>query len=1034
LLRHLGQGFLQERRNHALRAALRDGTLPLQEYYRELLRVIYRMLFMFIAEDKDLLFARTTPEQARSRYRRFYSMDRLRRLAGRRPGARHLDLWRGLALVWDRVNTETGYPQLGLPPLNGFLWSPAATAHLDGADLANVDLLDAVRALAFTRQDDVRRPVDFRNMGPEELGSVYESLLELQPEINADAGAFRLLETGTERRATGSHYTPTPILKRVLDFAVTPQIERCMKAPDPAAALLELRILDPACGSGHFLIAAAHRIARPLASVRTGELEPSPEHVHAALRDVVARCLYGVDYNPMAVELCKVALWIETFEPGKPLSFLDHHIQCGNSLIGVPLGTTVARNRAAVDGRRAELRAEIEQAKEKALKLGEISAAEASGERLKELRKELVNTTYDSWADAIPDDAFKAVGDDDRDVAKKAVAANKKARKTQQMEIGFGPVEVSLPPELVAQLDAIGAGAESTVAEVTVRATRYEEAIRHLAYLHALELADTWTAAWFWPLRPGAPPAPTQGYFMTLQAQAGSLPEPMSALVQRETRTRRIFHYELAFPEVFTAARGGFDLVLGNPPYLGGMRISGAYGDKVLHFLKGQSPEARGRTDLAAYFVRRGFDLLRAGGDLSLITTNSINEGDTLAAGLGTVAAWGGSIVNAVRSEPWEGEAAVSVSILHLHSGAWSGPCTLDGQLCEYIEPSLSTAGGGTGKRLTENQAVMFKGVNPLGRGFRISASEAAGMIDRQPAAQDVLFPLVGADELTGDPAFENLDWFFNFGERTAEEARLYAEPFARVEHLVKPTREAVDARGRFRVKSPRQREQWWLYVARAVELTRRLAGQQRVIAIPEVSKVMLPVMAPGNAVFLQTVFVIPSADWHLFGLLSSAFHWLWAAMPGHASSLETRPRYHGRRCFETFPRIPADAEVAHLGHQLHESRATVMGARRVDFTDLYNLVNDPACGDPDVRLIRGAHAALDAAVATAYGWHELLPDLMHGHHETQRFGVRWTVPAQVQREIERRLLRLNLERAAMGGVAVAEGEADEEAEAVDAA
>jgi len=352
----LGQGFVADVRNEALREKLRSGALSRDDYYRQLLRIVYRLLFLFVAEDRDLLHPRTASDKARDRYRRFYSLSRLRDMALKLRGSKHGDLWHGLSLVFAGLGNPDGCPTLGLVGLGSFLWNaaetpdlagPAEAAALSGAGLqpanavhiANDDLLLAIRALAYVQQDNILRTVDYRNLGSEELGSVYESLLELHPDIDLDAHHFTLATAaGNQRKTSGSYYTPDSLVQCLLDSALDPVVEdrlKGQKGPAAEAAILALTVCDPACGSGHFLIAAAHRLARHLARIRTGESEPSPEDHQTALRDVIARCIYGVDLNPMAVELCKVSLWMEAIEPGKPLSFLDHHIKCGNSLLGV---------------------------------------------------------------------------------------------------------------------------------------------------------------------------------------------------------------------------------------------------------------------------------------------------------------------------------------------------------------------------------------------------------------------------------------------------------------------------------------------------------------------------------------------------------------------------------------------------------------------------------------------------------------------------------------------------------------------------
>ena len=294
---------------------------------------------------------------------------RLRHLAGRIKGSRHGNLWRQFRLLADALSGEPDFEsarrRLALPALGSFLWSPESTPELSDAELTNLDFLEALRHLAFTRQNKVLRPVDYRNLGTEELGGVYEGLLALTPRVSGDGADFTFAEfAGNARKTSGSYYTPDSLVQRLLDSALDPVVKEARRGKsgaDTERAILDLKICDPAVGSGHFLVGAAHRLARHLARVRAhaaGESEPSPLLYQHALRDVIGRCLYGVDMNPMAAELCRVSLWLEALEPGKPLSFLDHHIRVGNSLLGttpelIEAGTA-RRGVQAAAGRRPE--------------------------------------------------------------------------------------------------------------------------------------------------------------------------------------------------------------------------------------------------------------------------------------------------------------------------------------------------------------------------------------------------------------------------------------------------------------------------------------------------------------------------------------------------------------------------------------------------------------------------------------------------------------------------------------------------------
>lgn len=518
-LTHLGTGFLSHPRNEELRAAFRSGELTKEDYYRELLRLVYRLLFLFVAEDRDVLLLPETKPEPPERYERYYSTARLRRMAANKAGSKHGDLWQGLHLVMDKLWRD-GCEELALPALGSFLWSPEAVGSLEGCELQNAHLLEATRSLAFVADAKVRRPIDFRNLGSEELGSVYESLLELHPQVDNAAGRFRL-ETapGHERKVTGSYYTPTSLITELMNSALDPLLDEQQRADDPEEALLSLKVCDPACGSGHFLIAAANRIAKRVATVRTGEGEPSPDETRRALRDVIGRCIYGIDVNEMAVELCKVSLWLEALEPGKPLSFLDHRIACGNSLLG---------------------------------------------------------TTPKLLEDGIPDDAFKALTGDDKDVVKALKKRNKEERSGQgTLELGVDPGKLAEP--LGAELRAIDALDDTSIEGVREKEERWEKLREGAEAAHAKLVADAWCAAFVTSKQKGVPPI-TQGVLTRLEEGPDRVSAETRDEIERLAAKYRFLHWHLAFPDVFRLEgndpphpaagwHGGFDLVCGNPPW-----------------------------------------------------------------------------------------------------------------------------------------------------------------------------------------------------------------------------------------------------------------------------------------------------------------------------------------------------------------------------------------------------------------------------------------------------------------------------------
>jgi hypothetical protein len=525
----LGKGFLRHPHNQRLHGDLADNVLDRQDYYRELLRLAYRLIFLFSAEDRGVLLDPAAPDAARDRYRRFYATRRLRDLAGASRGGPHGDLWQALRTVMSGL--DDGCAPLALPALGSFLWSKEALPHLDRCELANADLLAAIRALSYLERHKQRFPVSWRTVAADELGSIYESLLELHPKLDVGAGVFELTTAaGNERKKTGSYYTPTSLVDCLLDSALDPVIDAAAKGKpraDAEAALLALKIVDPACGSGHFLVAAARRLARRLATVRTGDDEPSPRELQRALRDVVGRCIYGVDLNEMAVELCKVALWMEAVEPGKPLSFLDAHIRHGNALIGAT-PALIARG--------------------------------------------------------IPNEAWDPIEGDDKAVARALKKRNREARKAAeksgQSDMFSVVASSGATTELATVASAALAGGDDVVADVRARKRRWEAMQSSQVFRDATLVADAWCAAFVWPKQEGAlaAEAPTEDAFARTRKDPAAASKQLRREVGKLASQYTFFHWHLAFPDVFTprpptsdddafGVDGGFDCVLGNPPW-----------------------------------------------------------------------------------------------------------------------------------------------------------------------------------------------------------------------------------------------------------------------------------------------------------------------------------------------------------------------------------------------------------------------------------------------------------------------------------
>ncbi|EOD67656.1 Eco57I restriction-modification methylase domain-containing protein [Amycolatopsis vancoresmycina] len=536
----LGTGFARHPANGALNRRLASGELLAEDYKRSVLRLVYRLLFWFVAEDRNVLLDPAAPQEVRKRYDTYFSARRLRDRARRGSTDQHEDLWESVHLVFVGLGLEQGRPELGVPGIGGIFAritrdgdtaiEPSRPDELDepleGMRLTNEALITAVRHLAIVDSAGQRRQVDFLNLDSEELGSVYESLLELHPAYDPDEQVFGLTAAaGNERKTTGSYYTPSSLTEALLDSALDPVLDDAVQGIDAAdaqvEALLNVTVCDPACGSGHFLVAAARRIARRVAQLRSGENEPSPKLVRHAMREVVSRCVYGVDINETAAELAKVSLWLEAVEPGFPLPFLDANIRVGNSL----LGTTPA----------------------------------------------LIDK-------GIPKEAFKALIGDDKDAVRAIVKRNaEQAEGIFDLFASDGPLIVNT--EIAEHTRELVRTDARSLTDVYVQRARLRDIDGER--LSAKRVADAWCSAFVQPkTKETALQAVVQSTLDWIKGDPDTLERAHTAsMVEKLARDYRFFHWHVEFPHIFavletgsnvngsTGWQGGFSCVLGNPPW-----------------------------------------------------------------------------------------------------------------------------------------------------------------------------------------------------------------------------------------------------------------------------------------------------------------------------------------------------------------------------------------------------------------------------------------------------------------------------------
>lgn len=514
-LKVLGSGFLEA--NPDLATKLKSGEINLTDWFNELLRLVYRLIFMMVAEDRNLLHPEKAKPEPRTLYADGYSLTALRTQCVRAATwDKHYDRFEGIKIVFRAL--AHGEERLALPALDG-LFAEDKLPHLQTARLRNKAFMEAIYRLSWLSDKNGMVPVNWRAMETEELGSVYESLLELQPQLGDDGKTLVFAseaaeQKGNQRKTTGSYYTPDSLVQALLDTALDPVLDKTeAEADNPAAALLKLSIIDPACGSGHFLLAAARRIATRLARIRT-EGTPSLADFRHALRDVARCCIHGVDRNPMAVELTKVALWIETVDPGLPLGFFDAQIRCGDSLLGV-----------------FDLKA---------------------------------------LQDGIPDAAYKPLTGDDKDTAKYYLQVNKDTKKGQGgFDFGTGQATMPTTKPLALDFSAFRDLPEDTVEQIDAKSKRFEDLHKDQLSIRARAAADLYVAAFLLPKTGGVRSATPTHTVPTTEDVWRALDQgklhPLMTEAMKASQRNRAFHWPLEFPDIMQ--RGGFDVVLGNPPW-----------------------------------------------------------------------------------------------------------------------------------------------------------------------------------------------------------------------------------------------------------------------------------------------------------------------------------------------------------------------------------------------------------------------------------------------------------------------------------
>lgn len=828
---------------------------------------------------------------------------------------------------------------------------PAATAPsksaLTKAIRDNAKVEDAERALRAVTTDE-----QLRDRLRAFIGIIRRDLRN-RPLVVVPGGVI-VVETPS-RATAGAHYTPRSLAEEVIRYALEPlvydpgphqQVDGWV--PVSSDRILDLKIADIACGSGAFLVAAARYLAARLVEAWLNERvavgTPHEQQTHA-IRTIVATCLYGADINAMAVEMCKLSLWLVSLDSKLPFSFVDDKILHGNSLIGL------------TDARQLKLKHVNPNATGHQMSLLELDVDGVLRQAAR-LRQKLATEV------------------DNSDPQRSAATKRRQWRDYQQ---------------LTAQLTDI---ADAVIAAGLRLGGKPGKALRE-AYenlLIAIERAY-----------PGVGGTPDRTMLDKI-LDAGLAPT-----VETDYERWKPLHWILAVPDVME--RGGFDAIVGNPPFLGGQKLTGAMGTNIRDwFVNILAKNTKGSADLVGYFFLRAMSLITERGNLGLIATNTVWQGDTREVGLDRMVANGFTITRAVQSRPWQAGAAVE------HAAMWGTrqlvsdavPRVADDVKVARITALLEGAGQveGSPMRLTDNTGIAFQGCNLLGTGFVLDSEDVATMMEADPKNSEVIFPYLNGVDLNTDPATSSLRWVIDFNDRCEKCARRYTAPFRRVEELVRPLRA--------RNKNKQRREIWWRFTRTAPKMRSAIARLPQVIVLVQTSSTQIPVLVERNQVFNHKLVVFASDDPGLLALLSSSVHRIWATCWG--STLKGDPVYTPSDVFETFPRPIPTRRLVEAGKTLDVERREIMIRRNLGLTRLYNLVNDPNTADSaedDIAQLRKIHVELDHAIMEAYGWGDLPLD--HGFH-TYRQMTRWTISPPARVEILDRLLAENHRRAAAQG------------------
>jgi type I restriction-modification system DNA methylase subunit len=798
----------------------------------------------------------------------------------------------------------------------------------------------------------------------------YAHLLRTDPwgyPLVYPAGAF-IVTTGSDRRETGTHYTPKSLTEAIVTETLTPvayvgpaegapRDQWTLKSP---AELLDLKICDPAMGSGAFLVQACRwlsdRLVESWSQVEAlgkivsvdGEVleagaakEPLPRDSEArtviARRLIAERCLYGVDLNPLAGELAKLSIWLVTLAKGRPFGFLDHNLRCGDSLLGIHRLDQLTELSMTPNGKGQQrlFGQNIERAVHEAIELRI---------RLREMPI--------------------------RDIRDVETMAHLDADARRRLE-----VPESIGDAFIGEVFASGGngtGLENALASLAIQAGQAIDGDRDvLASIHRKSI------------------------------------DALSTDLTGEKPARRPFHWSLEFPEVFAREEQGFDAVIGNPPFSGGRLVGRRFGMTYQEYLKYLRNYVVGSPDLCAYFFLRAFSLLRNSGAFGLLATQSISETGTRTVCLDRILESGGSIYRARSGFPWPGSAAVVVSVVWVAKSQWSGEFHLD-------ERRVRKINGGLEEDVDIRRPVRLKGLkgtysqgyNIHARGLELDALERDQLIKSDPASAEVIFPLFNGQDLNSMPEMLADRWVIYFRDWPETKAKKYLPAFERAEMLVKPFRDSITGQ--------MHQESFWKFWDIRPKLTQMMESRSSLLCSARRCKHLSFRFVGTERIMNESTILYFFDSYAEFACLQSSHHIVWTYWTCGLMGTSTL-KYSTTDALETWPMPSSDylSKLGDFGRDYHTYREELMLSESIGLTQLYNRFHEESDVDSRFERMRRLHRDMDIAVAHAYGWDDL--DLEHGFHAVpylpENDRVRFTISDRVRLEILRRLSELNHQR-----------------------